>query len=207
MLTERFGWTGPPDGKQGSHDYVSASNCFYCCHNPMALMYNYHSNLSFVVSLCVYSSHLSCSSIRMSLQSCLRFHSSVHLQFTFTTLSIQHWHLSEWGGTLSLLCALSIWRLEGSSTVQYHSMVSIVVSMYRCWYWYSLYNWHIIRYANIYHSCSNVFKAGMHRQRLLETWLMKRGTTFSLQSQRLVDLTLKLRLARLQCGSITSWPS
>lgn len=95
MLTERFGWTGPPDGKQGSHDYVSASNCFYCCHNPMALMYNYHSNLSFVVSLCVYSSHLSCSSIRMSLQSCLRFHSSVHLQFTFTTLSIQHWHLSE----------------------------------------------------------------------------------------------------------------
>ena len=23
MLTERFGWTGPPDGKQGHYDYVS----------------------------------------------------------------------------------------------------------------------------------------------------------------------------------------
>ena len=23
MLTERFGWTGPPDGKQGHYDYVA----------------------------------------------------------------------------------------------------------------------------------------------------------------------------------------
>ena len=23
MLTERFGWTGPPDGKQGHYDYMS----------------------------------------------------------------------------------------------------------------------------------------------------------------------------------------
>ena len=30
MLTERFGWNGPPDGKRGEYDYVS-NNVYSLC--------------------------------------------------------------------------------------------------------------------------------------------------------------------------------
>ena len=89
MLTERFGWTGPPDGKQGHYDYVSYIH-------KLSILFSYLLYIELIINLTlisiIHSSHWSSKQIRINRLRCLRYRWRLLHQCIFIILSIPSCH-------------------------------------------------------------------------------------------------------------------